>query len=58
MSGREPEDPSGPYFEIVKVGRHWHWFPDVTIYYVSQTRSKHVDIVVNAFQPSSRFVSL
>lgn len=38
MSGREPEDPSGPYFEIIKVGRHWHWFPDVTIYYVSQTR--------------------
>lgn len=50
MSGREPEDPSGPYFEIIKVGRHWHWFPDVTIYYVSQTRSKHVDIIVNAFQ--------
>lgn len=49
MSGRETEDSSQTHFEIIKVGRHWHWFPDVTIYYVSQTRSKHVDVYCERF---------
>ena len=47
MSGEETEDPFHTFFEIVKVGRDWHWFPDVTIYYISQTRSKHIDILAN-----------
>lgn len=38
MSGIEPDDPFSSFFEVVKVGRDWHWFPDVTIYYISQTR--------------------
>ena len=48
MPGMEQDDPFNDFFEIVKVGRHWHWFPDVTIYYISQTKSKRVNLRFSA----------
>jgi len=53
MSGIEPDDPFSSFFEVVKVGRDWHWFPDVTIYYISQTRSKCVKLFSASFESYS-----
>lgn len=36
----EPED---RFVEIVRVGRRYHWFPDVTIYYKSESRKFKVE---------------
>ena len=38
MSAFQTSDPDTNFFEILKVGRDWHWSHDVTIYYISQTK--------------------
>lgn len=43
MSANEPSDPDYNFIEIVKVGRSWHWHPDVTIVYISQTKEFKVE---------------
>ena len=36
----EQAEPDHGFVEIVNVGRHYHWFSDVTVYYHSRTMSK------------------
>ena len=33
-------EPENNFVEIVKVGRRYHYFPDVTIYYRSEDKSE------------------
>lgn len=42
MSVYQTQDPItfSDFFEIVKVGRWWVLLPDVTIYYISQTKGR------------------
>lgn len=39
----EQNEPVDKFVEIVKIGRHFHWYPDVTLYYKSKDRKFKVE---------------
>lgn len=39
----EQDEPVDKFVEIVKIGRHFHWYPDVTLYYKSKDRKFKVE---------------
>ena len=40
MADYVPPEPFNAFYEVVTVGRKWHLFADVKIYYISESRSK------------------
>lgn len=39
----ELDEPGVNFIEIIQIGRHFHWYPDVTVYYKSETRKFKVE---------------
>lgn len=36
----EQDEPGVNFVEIIQIGRDFHYYPDVTVYYKSETRSE------------------